>query len=595
MSSRKGHSYDGAAPKPDSQPLLDGRSSSKTLPDLLARQARRSRLPLKWRAIRLLSWITGVGVIFWFANAMLRSEKPPSAVNYLSTDGKAYEIVGVDQLPEFATPIVVTDKRGRSKWTVSIPPNLEFPLQPIDYANLCAQSQEIAQQVSDLKHTNSKHHHMGHRGYDWVDPNFMDVADAEEHGMLPGLSATPKQDIWGKAMGEVGKDNMGEDVVTMQGEGKGQFCETSLTYVMETGDAGMGSTLIGLWMSYGLAQKEGRAFFIDDTHWAYGNFTTFFKEPPKPTCLPPPRTQVLPCPHHALHLLVSSGTTRYTFGHKFHDYYEDARKMEVYRLKQFFNFMRAGYEALFDLKGEDGDYLATRVDNLNTTIRGKGGLEIGVHVRHGDNHPKEFKYQKSYLPLETYVNAARDILTTEFGNSSTEGSEDFPSEMSSKMLLASDDPDVYRAPEFVEALKAQTHITLASKSNLDQGSSGPADANLGFEGGFFKDVFWSLGEPSRSIPEGSPAPSKRQSVPQPPHPRSEDHRYPSPEALAVRGLMGRAYLLDIAVLGQADRVICGVSSNTCRILAVMMGWEKAIVRGEWRNVDGDWDWADIVW
>jgi hypothetical protein len=28
---------------------------------------------------------------------------------------------------------------------------------------------------------------------------------------------------------------------------------------------------------------------------------------------------------------------------------------------------------------------------------------------------------------------------------------------------------------------------------------------------------------------------------------------------------------------------------------VMMGWEKAIVRGEWRNVDGDWDWADIVW
>lgn len=422
----------------------------------------------------------------------------------------------------------------------------------------------------------------------------MDVADAEEHGMLPGASVNTKKDIWGKAMGDVGHDSMGEDLVTMQGEGKGQFCETSLTYVMETGDAGMGSTLIGLWMSYGLAQKEGRAFFIDDTHWAYGNYTTFFKPPPKPNCLPPPRTQILPCPHQARHLLVSSGTVRFIFGAKFHDYYEDARKMEVYRLKQFFDFMRTGYEALFDLAGEDAAYLAARADFLNTTIRGQGGLEIGIHVRHGDNHPKEYKYQKSYLPLSTYVNAARDMLTTHFGNATASGAEDFPSEMASKILLASDDPDVYRAPEFVQALKAQDRITLGSKTSLPDSSSS-ADASLGFEGGFFHDVFWSLGQPARPIPPGSPAPSKRMSVPQPPHARSADHRHPSTQALEVRGLIGRAYLLDLAVLGQADRVVCGVSSNSCRILAVMMGWEKAIVRGEWMNVDGDWDWSDIVW
>jgi hypothetical protein len=599
MSSRRvrpSHSYDTSSQKQGFQPLLDNDLSSTNVPLLLARQTKQLRLPLKWRALRLLSWALGVGIIFWFASSMLRSEKPPSAINYLSSDGKAYEIVSEEQLLEIATPIIVTDKRGRSRWTVSIPPSLEFPLRPAEYADLCTQIENAAQQVSDIKHPNSKHH-LAHTGYYYVDPNFMDVADAEEHGMLPGLSEKSKKDIWGNIMVESGNDNMGEDVVTMQGKGKGKFCEKSLTYVMETGDAGMGNTLMALWMSYGLAQKEGRAFFIDDTYWAYGNFTTFFKPPPKPTCLPPPRTQMLPCPHHARHLLVSSGTIRYTFGHKFHEQFEDAHKMEVYRLKKFFDFMRIGYEALFDLTGEDGAYLVSRVDDLNNTIRGKGGLEIGIHVRHGDRHPMEYKYQKSYLPLEKYVEAARDIIA-DFGNSTSK--EDFPSMMASKMLLASDDPDVYHAPEFSQAQKAQTRITLASKTRLDASdpsSPSTADGNLGFEGGFFKDVFWSLGQGSHVLPpDGSPLPSKRHLAhPYAPRQISTDHRHPLPEAMAVRGMIGRAYLLDLAVLGQADRIACGVSSNTCRILAVMMGWERAIVGKEWRNVDGDWDWNDIAW
>jgi len=36
---------------------------------------------------------------------------------------------------------------------------------------------------------------------------------------------------------------------------------------METSDAGSENSLMGLWMSYGLAQKEDRAFFVDDTRW----------------------------------------------------------------------------------------------------------------------------------------------------------------------------------------------------------------------------------------------------------------------------------------------------------------------------------------
>lgn len=48
---------------------------------------------------------------------------------------------------------------------------------------------------------------------------------------------------------------------------KGKICERSLTYVLETTDAGIGKTLMGLWLAYGLAKREDRAFFIDDAYW----------------------------------------------------------------------------------------------------------------------------------------------------------------------------------------------------------------------------------------------------------------------------------------------------------------------------------------
>ena len=61
---------------------------------------------------------------------------------------------------------------------------------------------------------------------------------------------------------------MSEDLDTIrQDESKDKVCERSLTYVLETGNAGFGSTLMGLWMAYGLAQEEDRDFFIDDRYW----------------------------------------------------------------------------------------------------------------------------------------------------------------------------------------------------------------------------------------------------------------------------------------------------------------------------------------
>lgn len=65
---------------------------------------------------------------------------------------------------------------------------------------------------------------------------------------------------------------------------------------------------------------------------------------------------------------------------------------------------------------------------------------------------------------------------------------------------------------------------------------------------------------------------------------------PTHEMRRLRGLIGRAYLLDLAVLGKGDGVVCGVSSATCRVLGVMLG-KEAVEEGRWWNVDGEQGWA----
>jgi hypothetical protein len=92
----------------------------------------------------------------------------------------------------------------------------------------------------------------------------MDIQEALEYGLLPaGNDHTTN----------VSHDNFGTKEPVEDGwkvknaGGKGKICERSLTYVLETTDAGIGRTLMGLWLAYGLAKKEDRAFFIDDAHW----------------------------------------------------------------------------------------------------------------------------------------------------------------------------------------------------------------------------------------------------------------------------------------------------------------------------------------
>ncbi|KAI9742722.1 MAG: hypothetical protein M1835_003028, partial [Candelina submexicana] len=546
--------------------------------------------------LQVVLWIGGISAAcFVLINSF--PKQVPGALRYSTHGENAYQITGSDTPPSHPSPIVVTDERGRAKWTVSIPSNYDFPLRPKEYADICTKSQEVAQYVAGTKrHVIAAYRPVGHFAYGHVDPNYIDVPEAEEHGIFEASSGRLEmRSVNTSAEGKV--DLMSEAEINHRTQDTRKVCKRSLTFALETADAGMGSTLMGLWMAYGLAQKEGRAFFIDDTRWPYGKYSTYFAAPPKPSCRPPPKTQIVPCPHHARHLLVSAATIPWTFGHAFNEAYEDPRKMEVMRQWKIMGLARQGYEALFRLNDEDAAYVNKRTEELRAKVDGKDGVLVGMHVRHGDRHPREFQYQKSYIPLDRYVSAAREYLPQ--AASSNSSLESAPKMATGQLVLASDDPDVYADSEMRTAIRAQDRIMLASKATLDavsgnKGGKKFVDENIGWEGGFFKDIFWGLGLPSSSGASKSRSPRSSKAA------RSEvpamNHETQIPEqALRLRELVGRAYLLDLAVLGRSDKIVCGVSAVGCRLLAVMMGWEKGIVNKGWKNVDGQWDWKGIVW
>ena len=296
-------------------------------------------------------------------------------------------------------------------------------------------------------------------------------------------------------------------------------------------------------------------------------------------------------------MLVSAATSQWTFGEAFREHFQDLGEPKSYQQKQVFSLIRVGYEALFHLAPQDAAYATNRLLELEG-IRLKGRRIVGVNVRRGNRHPWEYQYQDSYTPLETYVDAVDAFLTQEFhpnapNSSAVPQSEKSAEELDSVTLLASDDPDIYSTPELTHSHRAQSHISLANKAALDAASPLVVprssnsevifktfiEGNVGWEGGFFPSVFWGLGNAAAGSTAARGLKNEREDPP------------PSELSLSLRGLVARAYLLDLKILGASDAIVCGVSSIGCRLLAVMLGWQKGIVEGRWKNVDGGFGWT----
>lgn len=151
--------------------------------------------------------------------------------------------------------VAVQDAKGRMKWTVSIPSNLDFPLQPAQYRDICQQSMEISQSLREEAQSASLAKRM--LRYYQKDQLYIDVQEAEQQVLLPPSKVS------GRPKGFVEDESIADGFSTSGLK----VCDKTLTYVMETEDAGFGNTLMRLWMSYGLAKAENRTFFIDDTRW----------------------------------------------------------------------------------------------------------------------------------------------------------------------------------------------------------------------------------------------------------------------------------------------------------------------------------------
>ncbi|KAJ1331314.1 galactoside 2-L-fucosyltransferase 1/2 [Microdochium nivale] len=552
-------------------------------PPLVTRRPRKlSNAPRPTRVFRFAFWVASLVAFLYVASLVARQfiTGVPSVMNWALDNQDEYEMVGQDELPDFPTPIAVTDAHGRSKWTVFIPPAQDFPLSVQTYADMCAQCREVAAHVREL-HGESLVKQQNTVGYYNRDSHFVDVAEAEARGLLPG--AGKKWKLGGRS---IEKPLIGE---TWDYLVEKPACKSSLTFVLESADAGLGTSLMMLWMAYGLAQKEDRAFFIDDTRWAYGRYTDMFQPPPPADCVPPPRHEMLPCPHSARHLLVSASTARDTFGMAFTTEYEDLTQDSVERERPLFNLARAGYEALFRLNKDDKPYVTQRIEELRAKSNQASNNDIanstvvGVHVRHGDVHPVEYQYNGAYIPLTVYEERAQDAAVAYHNRKWAGSAEEAPRPL---VVVASDDPRVYESSEFSGVLRAQERIKLAAKEPtapkvLDKGVMHPfTEQAVGWEGGFFRVMFWNLGRPAISHTQK----------------QLQQRQEPNlgPETTKLRAFMGRAYVMDLAVLGQAsDVMVCTISAMGCRLLAVMMGWDRAMVNEQWVNIDGDYSWVAL--
>ncbi|KAI0523854.1 hypothetical protein F5B22DRAFT_420835 [Xylaria bambusicola] len=562
---------------------------SPGLPALVPRPRKSSSAPRPSRVLRVFIWITGLAIFVLFASSLTQGGKRIPVVGWTFEGDARYELVGHTDLPKYPTPIVLTNGHGKSKWTVSIPPTHDFPLSMKEYSSICTKCQEVAAHARELRRQSPLQ--QAPQDYYYEDPYFIDVRDAEKKGIFSDFEKK-------RATSEthdghlVGQRNDGiADIET---------CRTSLTFVLETADAGLGPSLMMLWTAYGLAQKEKRAFFIEDSRWAYGKYTNIFQPSPVQNCKPPPRHQMLPCPRSAKHLVVSAATAQEIFGSSFNAEYENTKRTDINRERAIYDLARIGYEALFHLNNDDKPYVRDRVKQLKAqAVVPQGnyndGTIIGIHVRQGDLHPFEYQYNGAYMPLDQYAQKFRDLIDERHNFSTPLGGEDIVAKQHSFMVIASDNPDVYEADEFKGAFRAQEQIKLAGKQHAEESAQHEKwvmhkfeEEAFGWEGGFFASMFKHLGHTTlhNNLEEKDDDDSKGE---------GEEFDSTSEDTVRLRELVGRAYVMDLAVLSEvSDSVICTMSAMGCRLLAVMMGWDKAMTRGNWVNIDGGFSWTGIT-
>ena len=554
------------------QLLIASPLPSPALPSILPRHGKKPPRINSRRLLRISLWFTFI-VLLFRCYEVFQDTSPVKPHGSNRGNLKHSAIVTDATPPPFAAPFAFTNRRGQRKWTMSVPSKLKTS----EYGKLCADVDHVAAQTA----LSNQQQHLPRSQRDLYerDPNYVDITDATLEGHLPSTS-----------------DRLADQNSNLP------VCDKSLTFVLDGSNAALGSQMLQLWLAYGLARREGRALFIDDQDFSYGNITTYFPRPAAtPSCRAPSPKHIIPCPRQAKHLTVSTTNLDYVFGQPFREHFDR---------KDIYDMIREGYEALWGgilANIDDEVYAQQRVHNLTRDAKENGQHLVGLHVRRGGHHALEISYRQSYIPLSRFISVASSISTSAPSTSQPiERHNSQPSQI--KLIAASDDSSLYTSPDFFAA-----NITRAQDR-----------ISLGWQGGFYDGIFHSLGGVDLS-PEArrhhyafqSPAaaqPSKAQSQsPSRPNQQSQSQsnlrqqNYPSDktnfnpiedatdprDTQQMREYIARSYLLDLAILSRAsERVICVASSSGCRILGIMMGWDRVTGVGG-KNKGGMKGWVNV--
>ncbi|TKA48575.1 hypothetical protein B0A54_00711 [Friedmanniomyces endolithicus] len=250
---------------------------SPTLPPPVTRENRRR---IRFSRLTLIKLLASIITLLLLLRALLcwpQNVIKPSNAGHILDNGPATSGARRNQ----SGSVIVRDTPGHFKWTVLIPENSSFPLDDTQYADICGRGEVLRENLVRNTRIGRLLNLPRRTSYYTRDWTYLDVS----------------------ALGATGASSP----VLPDADERKKVCSTSLPFVLDANESSFGKFMLMLWLSYGLAKREGRAFFIDDAQWAYGEYALYFAPPPDQGCAPPPKHHIVPCPHQTKHLLVSAG------------------------------------------------------------------------------------------------------------------------------------------------------------------------------------------------------------------------------------------------------------------------------------------------
>jgi len=316
-------------------------------------------------------------------------------------------------------------------------------------------------------------------------------------------------------------------------------CSSSITYMLD-GEVGLVADLALMAQVAGLARSRNRTFFVDDTYWDRGKWSDYFEDVdigqpgPEPGCRSPPPEELVACPRLARHWVVTSRTAKFHFTHDFVEEFEDPYKMAVERKRPMLETGRESFLSAFRLNNELQSLVTNAQSQLGT------GPYMSVHIRRGDQNAMSWKYHTGYVPIGDYVDAVKGAwakLAVE------------PEKNGVKLYVAADDPEALR--EFLEQVPEDWKtfsLLVDGDEQLARLASNAA----------YDQATWDEAHDTEQ------------------------------KAVLTKGM-----LVDLAMVGGGWPVsssgpiatVCTLSSNVCKVSAMLLGWQKAFVEKRWVEID----------